>query len=77
VSRTWPQIRAEWEADPEFRAAYAAEYPYVVAADMLSERRFSMGLTERQYARRFRIPLRQLRCWESGKHPVPDKAFGR
>ena len=77
MSRSWPQIRAEWEADPAFRAAFAAEYPHAVAADMLAERRASMGLTERQYARRFRIPLRQLRRWESGKHPVPEKAFGR
>jgi DNA-binding transcriptional regulator YiaG len=77
VGRTWAQIRAEWEADPEFRAAYAAEYPHAVAADMLAEQRASMGLTERQYARRFGLRLVDLRRWESGKHPVPDRAFGR
>ncbi len=73
---SWDEFRARWEADPEWQAAYVAEYPYGDWATALAEHRAGLNLTQRQFARRMGFRLRDVREWESGKHPVPLSAFG-
>lgn len=69
------ELRAKWDADPEFRRLYAKEYPYDGQANALAMHRAAAGLTQRQYARRLGVPLATLRQWESGLWPVPAQAF--
>lgn len=73
----WKEIRAKWQADPEFRSAFDQEYPYAGVANAVAELRASHGLTQQEFADLAGTSQSVVARLESGRHPVNTSLLNR
>jgi len=63
----WEDIRREWFADPEFRAAFDEEYPYHDLSLEIGGLRADMDLTQTEFGQLIGVPQSTIARLESGQ----------
>lgn len=63
----WEDLRREWFADPEFRAAFEEEYPYHELSLEIGGLRADMDLTQTEFGRLIGVPQSTIARLESGQ----------
>jgi putative transcriptional regulator len=73
------EVAAAAEADPDVRPMSEAEFRSARRVSRVKTLRRALGLTQEEFAARFRIPLGALRDWEQGRSAPdqPAKAYLR
>ena len=73
------EIAAAASADPDARPISEAEFRSARLVPRVKTLRRALGLTQEEFASRFRIPLGTLRDWEQGRSEPdqPAKAYLR